>query len=204
MRDHRLSVRAAFVVLALGAAVAGCAPRYVTIGSSPETDEAPTVEVRDLPHTSTVSVLAWSPAETAYGIRAAFRRDGLLLAGYHRIYVNTYAVNERSFSRAWTTNRPLRIGGVSRDPYYCSAGGEVCSPYESFGALVLDKVLRAHRDSLPVTFYGRNGALLNLTLHRDVIDAYLTTVDSVSSALRVKWDLADGRTAGVQRVATRR
>jgi hypothetical protein len=204
MRDHRLSVRAAFLVLTAGAALSGCAPRYMTIGSHADTDEAPTVEVRDLPHTSTVSVLAWSPTETAYGNRSSFRRDGLLLAGYHRIYVNTFAVNERFFSQAWTTTRPLRIGGISRDPYYCASGGDVCSPYETFGALVLDKVLRANRDSLPVTFYGRNGALLNVTLHRDVIDAYLTTVDSVSSALRVKWDLADGRTAGVQRVAARR
>lgn len=204
MRDHRLSVRAVVAVLTLGVALSGCAPRYVAIGSHVDSDEAPTVEVRDLPHTSTVSVLAWSPAETAYGIRASFRRDGLLLLGYHRIYVNTYAVNERSFSRAWTTARPLRIGGVSRDPYFCSAGGDVCSPYETFGALVLDKVLRDNRDSLPVTFYGRNGALLTITLHRDVIDAYLTAVDSVSSALRVKWDLADARTSGVQRVAARR
>lgn len=204
MRDHRLSVRAAVAVLTLGAALAGCAPRYVAIGSSPETDEAPTVEVRDFPHTPAVSVLAWSPAETAYGISSSLRRDGLLLLGYHRIYVNTYAVNERFFSKAWTTTRPLRIGGISRDPYYCSSGGEVCSPYETFGALVLDKVLRANRDSLPVTFYSRNGALLNVTLHRDVIDAYLTAVDSVSAALRVKWDVSDGRTSGVQRVAARR
>jgi hypothetical protein len=47
-----------------------------------------------------------------------------------------------------------------------------------------DVLLRANRDSLDVTFLGYGNRKHVLTLRRDLIDAYLSAVDSVSNELR--------------------
>ena len=77
-----------------------------------------------------------------------------------------------------------------RDRDACYAKADVCSPPETFGAWVPDALLKANRDSLPVTFQSYNGNELHLTLHRDLIHAYLASVDSTSTALRNKWQVA--------------
>jgi hypothetical protein len=45
-------------------------------------------------------------------------------------------------------------------------------------------MLRSNRDSIAVRLYGRGDAEMILTARRDLIDAYLSTVDSLAAALR--------------------
>lgn len=165
--------------------------------------EPPIVQVREYPHSPTVSIVAWTPDETAYGLRASVRRDGSLIRD-HQLYISTYygavsslysGVNSSYASRArgqgglvQTVALPERLllsTGISRDIQSCYAWPK-CSPYETRGVRVPDAVLRANRDSLAVRFYGRAGGELTITLYRDLIDSYLEKVDSVSAALRKK------------------
>lgn len=154
-------------------------PPTDTVGAAPE---RVTVEVRYFPFSPTVAVVAWAPAEAAYGLRAWIRRDGSLIRD-HRLYVSTYyepAV--RAFPQAVVPSKPLLVTGISHDIYACYFG-DSCSPPETFGARVPDEVLRG-RDSVAVKFYGRGGRELVVTIRRDLIDAYVAAVDSVSAALR--------------------
>ena len=142
-----------------------------------------TVQVRYFSYSPVVSVVAWRPGEPGYGLRGWIRRDGSLIMD-HRIFVSTYyhpAV--RAFPRAMIPTRPLLMTGVSHDVHAC-AFGDRCSPWETFGARVPDKVLRATGDSIPVRFYTYGGRDLVITFHRDLIGAYLAKVDSVSAELR--------------------
>jgi hypothetical protein len=154
----------------------------------------PIVQVRDYPHSSEVTIVAWAPTDMDYGLRAMLRRDGALIRD-HQFYVSTFF--GVTFSQATRvpsrlevvetvapSDRVLKTTGVSRDVYACFYGS--CSPFETRGVRVPDNLLRANRDSLAVRLYGRGGGELVLTLHRDVIDAYLAKVDSVSAALRTK------------------
>jgi hypothetical protein len=143
-----------------------------------------TIEVRYYAHSPTVTIVGWDPAETAYGLRAWLRRDGALIRG-HRLYVSSYYTPARpAFTRAVTPSRPLELTGISRDVQSC-VGGRPCSPPETFGALIPDALLRSSCDSLAVTFYNhRSGRQLLITLHRDLIDAYLGRLDSVVAVMR--------------------
>jgi hypothetical protein len=73
--------------------------------------------------------------------------------------------------------------GITRDRRSCW-NFPVCSPPETYAARIPDELLRAHRDSVRVKFYSLNGREMIVTMYRDVIDKYLATVDSVSTALR--------------------
>jgi hypothetical protein len=175
----------------------GCAqPLRLNIASSPTTKNlaaapsdavsvgpAPaTVQIRYFTFSPSVSVVAWDPAENGFGLRAAIGRNGSIIRD-HRIFVSTYydpAV--RAFPNAAVASTKLLLTGVSHDLYACYFGD--CSPAETFGARIPDELLRAHRDSVPVTFYARGGRALTLTVHRAVIDSYLAAVDSVRAALR--------------------
>ena len=144
-----------------------------------------TIEVRYYAHSPTVTVVGWDPTETAFGLRAWLRRDGSLIRD-HRLYVSTYYTPARpAFTRAVTPYRPLELTGISRDVYSC-AGGSPCSPPETFGAFIPDALLRSNRDSIAVTFYNRRGRELLITLHRNLIEAYLGRLDSVVAVMRTK------------------
>src|SRR6266540_46501 len=65
-------------------------------------------------------------------------------------------------------------------------GGRPCSPPETFGALIPDALLRSNADSLAVLFYDRAGDRLLITIHRDLIDAYLGRLDSVVALMQRK------------------
>jgi hypothetical protein len=176
-------------------ALTGCGPTIIASGTTRIEVPAPVdtigseirgpaiVEVRGYPHSPVVSVIGWTADDIGYGLRTWVRRDGTP-ATNHRLYVSTYYVAAPpSFTRAVTQTRPLELTGRSRDVYACS-GGNPCSPYETFGALIPDTFLRSNRDSLAVTFYGRGGQELLVTLRRDAIDAYLGAVDSLMAVLR--------------------
>lgn len=186
--------RATFGGLGVAASFAGfvgCAPPIVLdaaaiTASATDTvsapDEAPTVELRYFSYSPTVAVVAW-PGETAgYGLRSSVRRDGSLVRD-HRLYVGTlYEPWVRELRIATAPPRQFRILGVSRDTYACYWGK--CSPFETLGVRIPDEFLRASRDSVDVTLYGWGGRELTITLRRDLIDAYLAAVDSVTAALR--------------------
>jgi hypothetical protein len=181
------------------AGLMGCAPSILPVTASTATriDVLPrtnpgnptsfpqpaTIEVRYYAHSPTVTIVGWDPTETAYGLRAWLRRDGSLIRG-HRLYVSSYYTPVRpAFTRAVTPSRSLELTGISRDVHSC-VGGSPCSPPETFGALIPDALLRSSRDSLAVTFYNGGGRELLITLHRDLIDAYLGRLDSVVAVMR--------------------
>ncbi len=191
----------AFVLANALAGLIGCAPSILPVISSTATridvpsrtnpmdstsfPQPTTIEVRYYAHSPTVTIVGWDPTETAYGLRAWLRRDGSLIRA-HRLYVSTYYTPARpAFTRAVTPSRPLELTGISRDVHWC-VGGRPCSPPETFGAFIPDSLLRSNRDSIAVTFYNRRGRELLITLHRDLIDAYLGRLDSVVAVMRKK------------------
>jgi len=203
-KPHQARGRAclrAFVLANALAGLIGCAPSILPVTASTATriDVPPrtnpmdstsfpqptTIEVRYYAHSPTVTIVGWDPSETAYGLRAWLRRDGSLIRD-HRLYVSTYYTPARpAFTRAVTPSRPLELTGISRDVHWC-VGGRPCSPPETFGAFIPDALLRSNRDSIAVTFYNRRGRELLITLHRDLIDAYLGRLDSVVAVMRKK------------------
>ena len=182
----RRLVSAAFLV-----GFAGCAPPIVLdtasitpapVDTAVAPEEAPTVELRYFSFSPTVSVVAWSGENSDYGLRSWVRRDGSLVRD-HRLYVATlYEPWVRGLRLATAAPKQFRMLGVSRDTYACYWGK--CSPFETIGVRIPDEVLRASRDSVAVTLYGWSGRELTITVRRDLIDAYLAAVDSVSAALR--------------------
>ena len=170
---------------------AGCAPPIVldaasitpsVVDTAGAPEDAPTVELRYFSFSPTVSVVAWSGQTADYGLRSWVRRDGSLVRD-HRLYVGTlYEPWVRGLRLATAAPGQFRMLGVSRDTYACHWGK--CSPFETIGVRIPDDVLRASRDSVAVTLYGWSGRELTITLRRDLIDAYLAAVDSVSAALR--------------------
>jgi len=195
-------------VLFAAAGMIGCAAPHkqvVTHASSaplPHSDltiEAPgaapaIVQVYEYRRSPTVTILAWAPEESAYGLRAWIRRDGSLVRD-HRFYVSTWYdggtftyiggshIRRGFFETVAPAARLLEPTGLFRDAHSCHAWPE-CSPYATRGARVPDAMLRANRDSVSIRLYGRGGAELIVTIRRDVIDPYLRAVDSVSAALR--------------------
>lgn len=201
MRLPNAAVSAGLKGLAIGVvaiALAGCSlpsmrrsphiTRYVaplTVTALPDQVEPePTaVEVRNFPYRPHVEVVSWTTTDWEFGLRAVLRRDGALVRD-HRLYVSTYALAVRPrFSRAFTDEHPLVLIGLSRDDHACD-GGTSCIPVETFGARIPDADLRAGNDKVTVKFISRQGNELQVTLYRDLIDAYLVAVDSVSAKLR--------------------
>lgn len=199
-RAPHMDSQCALVLANTLAWVAGCAPAILPVTPSsatrievpPRTDslastpaQPVTIEVRYYAHSPTVTIVGWDATESAYGLRAWLRRDGSLIIG-HRLYVSTYyTAATPAFTRAATPTRPLQLTGISHDVYSC-VGGPPCSPPETFGAFIPDAVLRSDRDSLAVTFYDRANPKLPITIHRNVIDAYLGVLDSVVAVMRRK------------------
>ena len=177
--------------------MAGCAPAYMpgivpnTRLSVPEKQTSRfevtqpiTVETHTYPYSPTVSVVGWSEDEDGIGLRTTVRRDGTA-ATYHRLYVSAfYPPSGPVFSRAMASSGPVALTGVTRDVHSCDGGK--CMPYTTFGARISDAQLRAHRDSVSVTFYARDGREMAIVVRRELIDAYLGVVDSVSAILRKK------------------
>lgn len=170
------------------AAFEGCAPPIVLEGATPVTPdttadaEPPIIELRYFSFSPTVSVVGWTGENDWYGLRTTVRRDGSLVRD-HRLYVNTYYKPwMRTFHLAAVPPRGLEMMGVSRDPYACYFGR--CSPFETLAVRIPDELLRANRDSVTVTFYGSSNRQMTITVRRDLIEPYLASVDSVSSALR--------------------
>ena len=205
---HRVRVRPsstgvrALLLIAAAVTVAGCAfpgwirpntgvKRYVAALPSDAGPEGPivdsaAVELRSYSFSPHLEILSWTTNDADIGLRAVLRRDGSLVRD-HRLYVSTYssvAAGSR-FNLALASTRQLKLTGISRDPKAC-AGGKACTPSETFGARIPDELLRSNRDGLPVKFYARDGHEVQVTLHRDLINVYLTTVDSITSSLRRK------------------
>ena len=173
------------------ARVAGLPAAGTVDGNGTAATDTPTVVVRYYSFSPTVAVVAWDADEGAYGLRATVRRDGSLVRD-HQFFVSTYYfVDLRSFARAnWHAftrgmelARPLIFTGFSRDVHHCE-GDSHCSAYETLSARIPDEFLRASRDSVVVKIRSRGGREEIITLHREMIDAYLEKVASVSAALR--------------------
>ena len=156
---------------------------------------SPIVQVRQYSKAPTLEVVAWEPDENDFGLRTELRRDGSLVSD-HQLYVSTYYDGRISLTSSpllkragWNiaeavvpAHQVLLSTGVSHDLYHCYWGP--CSPYELRGIRIRDDMLRSNRDSIAVRLYGRGDTRLVVTVRRDLIDAYLSTVDSLSAALR--------------------
>ena len=162
--------------------------------ASSDTVDTAVVRVREFPQSSTVTIVAWGANDPRYGLRAMLRRDGSLIRDHH-LYISTgYApstgtgiliVPRDYIQTVAPSGHALRYQGVFRDYQPC-LGGEGCSPSEAFSARVPDELLRAGLDSLTVRLAARGGTDATLTVPGEVIVAFLSTVDSVSTALRVR------------------
>lgn len=154
-------------------------------GGAPLPTEQSRVDVRYYRYAPSVTVIAWSDDEAAFGLRGTVRRDGSLVRD-HRLYVSTYfEPGVRAYTRAAIGPRKLQMAGVSRDRRPCW-NYPACSPPESYAARIPDRLLRESRDSVAVMFYSLDGRHMVITVYRDVIDKYLATVDSVSAELQRK------------------
>jgi hypothetical protein len=191
-----MTIRVEALIVLAASALAGCASMRT------EPVESTVVQVREYRRSPAVSVVAWAPDDSGYGLHAMVRRDGTLVRD-HRFYVSTVylgtgffrntaapfghgALDRRSFVEMIAPQELLlEREGLARDVHYCF-GWPRCSPRETGGARVPDSVLRASRDSVSVRFYDRYATGMVFTLRRDVIDPYLRTVDSVALALKQK------------------
>lgn len=151
---------------------------------------APVVEVRTYSISPTVSIVAWEGDDASHGLRTwVFRSGDSLPAGSrfadHRLYIATTAIVEAGGPRrANIKSRELLIAGALRDAHACLGGN--CLPATTYGVAIPDAVLRAHRDSLVVTFYTHSNSEFMVSFRGDLLDGYLRAVDSVSAALRSK------------------
>ncbi|HEY0970771.1 MAG TPA: hypothetical protein VGE02_07335 [Gemmatimonadales bacterium] len=153
------------------------------------TDRAaePVIQIREFPASPLVTIVAWSPDDAAFGLRAEVNRDGVLVGGRrngdHTFYVSTAQVDVMGgFARAWVDPVPpgpvlLHYrGGVDRQA--CNRS-DVCAPMSVYHIQMPDDLLRQHRDSMVVTFSGGRYRDWRVVLDSRVIGAYLRTVDSV-------------------------
>jgi len=151
--------------------------------------QSPVVQVRDVPGSPFVAIVAWNADDAQYGLRTRVRRDGTVQGdprgGEDRLYLsNAFVDAHGGFVHALTHDgKVLRNAGNSRDADACRFGG-VCSPTETVGLAMSDEWLRQHRDSVIVTFRPQTGQQWSIRLDRPMIDAYLAAVDSVSGALK--------------------
>jgi hypothetical protein len=150
--------------------------------------EPPIVQVRDFPGSSVVSVLAWDVEDATFGLRTAVNRNGTLVGGArygdHQLYMTPFHYwYMGGFTHATAEpGKPLLRTGWSRDAQACFYGTQ-CSPVDAVGVRVPDALLRANRDSLVVTFDATRDPW-TITLRRELIAAFLTSVDSVVAERR--------------------
>jgi hypothetical protein len=170
--------------LELGAAPPTVNPRAARPGTSPEpAPYRPTVQLRYFWFSPEVTVVAWDPAESGFGLRSALRRDGSVVRD-HSVFVSSYLdPGMPAALKAEVDSEVLLLTGTSRDLFRCSFGD--CSPAMYFGARISDDALRSrYPDPVSVRFQGREGRELVVTLQPELVAAYLATVDSVSALLR--------------------
>ncbi len=164
----------------------------------------PIVQVRDFWRSSVVSVFAWDVEDAAFGLRAGVSRNGTIVGGGrlgdHQLYITPfYAWYMGGFVHATAEpGKPLLRTGWSSDPYACFYGSH-CAPIDAVGVRVPDALLRANRDSLVVTFHATRNPW-TITLRRELIAAFLASVDSVVAEMRktvaVRLDSDGSRPAG--------
>lgn len=154
-------------------------------GSAGDDDSAPAVVVRDYWRSPAADVFGWDPEDAAFGLRAKVRTDGSLIRD-HQLYVSVYEfINVREYYKAVAWSKNLEFTGTTRDAHACD-GEQGCTPYITVGLRIPDSLLRANRDSMVVTFYTRRGDETTFAMRRDVVDAYLATVDSLKAARRLR------------------
>ncbi|MDP1891934.1 MAG: hypothetical protein Q8K55_13655 [Gemmatimonadaceae bacterium] len=163
----------------------------------------PIVQVRDFWRSSVVSVFAWEVDDAAIGLRAGVSRNGTLAGvgrlGDHQLYMTPfYAWYMGGFAHATAEpGKPLLRTGWSGDAYACFYGSR-CTPIDATGVRIPDALLRANRDSLVVTFHATRNPW-TITLRRELIAAFLATVDSVvaetSKTAAVRLDTDSSRSA---------
>ena len=165
------------------------APAMRAAATDTSVAKPPVVQVRAFSSSSVVSVLAWDANDTAIGLRTSVSRSGGELIGRrlgdHSLYMDPlYARGMGGFKYASVTMREILLGTrEERDVYSCSYGKD-CSPMTTVGVRIPDSILRANQDSLVVTFFPAAVEPWTITLHHDLISAYLKTVDSVVAELR--------------------
>ena len=170
-----------------GSAVAAPAVRAAATDTS--VTKPPVVQVRAFSHSSVISVVAWDANNADIGLRTSVSRSGGGLIGPrlgdHSLYMHPlYAQDMGGFKYASVSMREILVRTrEERDVYSCFYGKE-CSPMTTVGVRVPDSILRANQDSLVVTFFPAATEPWTITLHRDLISAYLKTVDSVVAELR--------------------
>jgi hypothetical protein len=148
------------------------------------------IQVRTYWGAPTITVVAWDEEDEYFGLRSTVTRTGELVGGNrrgdHQLYMSAmYGDNLGGFTKAaiMPQERKLASGGGGRDLYACFYGRS-CSPTVTRSLSIPDSILRANRDSLVVTFFPREYEPWTITLHRELIDAYLHKVDSVVSLSR--------------------
>ena len=123
------------------------------------------------------------------GLRTSVSRSGGELIGRrlgdHSLYMDPlYARDMGGFKYASVTMREILLGTrEERDVYSCFYGKD-CSPMTTVGVRIPDSILRANQDSLVVRFFPAAVEPWTITLHHDLISAYLKTVDSVVAEFR--------------------
>lgn len=188
--------RARLILAGVALSVAACALPFTSddqlmdgAGSASDTAAVapPVVEVREFPHSSVVSVLAWEADDAQLGLRTSVTRTGKLFgglrAGDHQLYVSWFEARQLGgFKYATVTPGQLLLPlGTRRDPDACKYG-RTCSPMLASAVRIPDSLLRAHRDSLVVTFHPYVQRDWSVTLRPELITAYLRRVDSVVAA----------------------
>jgi hypothetical protein len=153
--------------------------------------QTPVVQVRDVPNTPTIPILAWDAGQADYGLRTRVNREGEDIGdvrhGEHRLYLaSAFAAAHGAFAHAVAQDgKLLRQANDADDPDACRFNG-VCSPAHTIGLGVPDEWLRKHPDSLVVTFRPHTGQDWTIRLDGSVIHAYLNTIDSVEASLKKK------------------
>lgn len=193
LSTRRAGLRALIVVVTLGSVVVAARPgagRTVPFvapagAASAGTLHAPAqggviVQVRDFPSSSTLSVVAWNAAAPAYGLSTVVSRSGRP-DRYHRLWVNQDWPGGRDVKQAQGLDRPLQLDSLT-DTQNCFNGK--CTPTATFRARILDGSLRGSKGDVPVKFITSSGSEIAFTLRRDLVDAYLGTIDSVVAALK--------------------
>jgi hypothetical protein len=151
-------------------------------------DEPPIVRIWQYRASPDVTVVAWNPTASAYGLRGMLRRsDGTLTGGYRRgdhvLYVQLDHFRHAGYEGpAMVTEGVPLVRWVAREDTRACLDGPPCSPMSFVAFSIPDATLRENRDSLVVWFTG--GYQRTLTVGPDLLDAYLSTVDSLTVALR--------------------
>ena len=185
--------------LAAATATGGCIYPFSRRGrdasASGAADSAPVLRIREFPGSARTSVLVWSRDEAHVGLRAEVRRDDGRLTGdfqrdEHTLYLATsYVSTMGGFTRATVPpqHKLFLRRSWGRDDLACyGAGRAQCSPPSTVRLAIPDSVLRAPGDSVVVTFHSDWANPWTVSLRREIVDAYLRTVDSVSAARRAR------------------